>query len=619
MNLTVGKKLAVGIGLVLLLLMAVSVVSYYSLTDSLAKYDDLSGRIQVGLELARYLDARIQQQGLSVAAYLSTQDRIYVDEYEANREKIDEALESLAGLIKSSEAKTLLADVEQKARAFQQEATSALGAGQMSGEDAHIVLGRIRESRMSLQDAIGALIEYGQDQIDSISTEIEGRSSQAKVVIAVLSALMVAVGIAAGIVLTRRITVPVKTATDILKVMAQERADLTKRVVVTSKDELGELASCFNALADKLSSAIRQVRQFSETVEESSRRLAAAGKQQAEAANQVALMISQVAQGVEYQSKDSIHARDQMQQLLTAIRQVAQGAQESSAEVAKTSDAVEKMTDNLVKAVEVLLGRQKGAEKNQQFASAGNESVTRVKEAMEQIRTTASKTLACVAELETGSKQIGEIVSVINDIADQTNLLALNAAIEAARAGEAGRGFAVVADEVRRLAERSSQSTEEISQIVNQLLASIVRTVESVQESNEQIDEGARLADEASGVLAEIEKVAGSARNELAQVMAIVGDLNQAAEDVRGAMTRLAAITEENSSLAEEMASGSDEVIRAIESIASIGEQNAASAQEAAASAEKQSAATEDMASSAEDLSQMAAELKSLVGQFEIV
>ena len=139
---------------------------------------------------------------------------------------------------------------------------------------------------------------------------------------------------------------------------------------MTSKDELGGLP-CFNA--DKLSSAIRQVRQFSETVEESSRRLAAAGKQQAEAANQVALMISQVAQGVEYQSKDSIHARDQMQQLLTAIRQVAQGAQESSAEVAKTSDAVEKMTDNLVKAVEVLLGRQKGAEKTS-IRPAGNES-----------------------------------------------------------------------------------------------------------------------------------------------------------------------------------------------------------------------------------------------------
>lgn len=276
------------------------------------------------------------------------------------------------------------------------------------------------------------------------------------------------------------------------------------------------------------------------------------------------------------------------------------------------------MINSLTRAVELLGGVRDESEQNQQQAALGNKSVISASQGMRHIKDVSAETLSCVAELEAGSRQIGEIVAIINEIADQTNLLALNAAIEAARAGEAGRGFAVVADEVRRLAERSSESTNEISQIVGQLMSAIERTVEFVQRNNDDIDEGVRLADDASRILSEIESDAVTTSNSIAELLRLMEGLSQVGQGVGDAMTSLAAITEESSASAEEMASSTDEVVKVIGSIAAVSEQNAASAQEIASSAEEQSATTEEMASSAEELSRTAAELKSLVNQFKV-
>jgi len=403
-----------------------------------------------------------------------------------------------------------------------------------------------------------------------------------------------------------------------LKEIAEGRGDLTKRLSMSSKDEIGELARWFNTFVERLSGIIKQVMQSSTQVEESAKQLALASEQQASSAGQMASVISQMAERIQDQSQGSAKIKDEMHQLMSAIEQVTKGAQESAVEVEKTSSTAEDMINSLARAVELLGKVRDESEHNRQQAALGNKSVMSVSQGMKNIKNVSAETLSCVAELEAGSKQIGEIVLVINDIADQTNLLALNAAIEAARAGEAGRGFAVVADEVRRLAERSSQSTNEISQIVDQLISAIQRTVEYVQKSNSEIDEGARLADEASRILREIESGAVATSNNIAELLTLMESLNRKGQAVSEAMAGLAAITEELSASAEEMASSSDEVIRAVESIATVSEQNAASAQEIASSGEEQSAAAEEMASSAEELSRTADELRSLVNQLKI-
>ena len=617
-NLTIGKKLGLCFALVLILLGIVTIVSYTSLTAVVAEYQDLSNRIDVAMIELRHLEAKALGQEAAVLGFMTTQSDVYRQNFEENRAEANEVLETLKTLVENEEARVLLDDVEVKMRAYQTAVSPVLSTAAFIDRNMSLfMLESIEQHMEQLSESIEAhCLEV--DYVGSVSAATENRAARARSTVLAASILAVLASIIVGLMLTRSITHSLRTALDMLRDMAEGRGDLTKRVEVSSRDEVGQLAMWFNTFVERLTDIIKQVMKSSAHVEENAEQLASATEQQASSADQMASMISQVAQGAQQQSQDSVQARDRMHQLLAAIEQVAKGAEESAVEVEKTSSTVEDVIHKLARAVELLEKVREEAEHSQERAALGNNSVTSVTEGMRHIKEASAETLACVAELERGSKQIGEIVEVINEIADQTNLLALNAAIEAARAGEAGRGFAVVADEVRRLAERSSQSTNEISQIVTQLMSAIERTVEFVQRNNNEIDKGAHLADDAGQILREIESDAHTINNSIAELLSLIEELNQLGRNAGEAMRNLAVITEESSASAEEMASSADEVVRVIDSMTTVTEQNAANAQEIAAAAEEQSATTEEMASSAEELSRTAAELKSLVNQFTV-
>ncbi|MFY9306173.1 MAG: methyl-accepting chemotaxis protein [Bacillota bacterium] len=618
-NLTIGKKLGLCFALVLILLGIVTIVSYTSLTAVVAEYQDLSNRIDVAMIELRHLEAKALGQEAAVLGFMTTQSDVYRQNFEENRAEANEVLETLKTLVENEEARVLLDDVEVKMRAYQTAVSPVLSTAAFIDRNMSLfMLESIEQHMEQLSESIEKLIAWEVDYVGSVSAATENRAARARSTVLAASILAVLASIIVGLMLTRSITHSLRAALDMLRDMAEGRGDLTKRVEVSSRDEVGQLAMWFNTFVERLTDIIKQVMKSSAHVEENAEQLASATEQQASSADQMASMISQVAQGAQQQSQDSVQARDRMHQLLAAIEQVAKGAEESAVEVEKTSSTVEDVIHKLAKAVELLEKVREEAEHSQERAALGNNSVTSVTEGMRHIKEASAETLACVAELERGSKQIGEIVEVINEIADQTNLLALNAAIEAARAGEAGRGFAVVADEVRRLAERSSQSTNEISQIVTQLMSAIERTVEFVQRNNNEIDKGAHLADDAGQILREIESDAHTINNSIAELLSLIEELNQLGQNAGEAMRNLAVITEESSASAEEMASSADEVVRVIDSMTTVTEQNAANAQEIAAAAEEQSATTEEMASSAEELSRTAAELKSLVNQFTV-
>ncbi|MGE3909062.1 MAG: methyl-accepting chemotaxis protein, partial [Chloroflexota bacterium] len=215
-------------------------------------------------------------------------------------------------------------------------------------------------------------------------------------------------------------------------------------------------------------------------------------------------------------------------------------------------------------------------------------------------------------------EKIGAVVETIDDIAEQTNLLALNAAIEAARAGEHGRGFAVVADEVRKLAERSQRETKAISELIREVQAGTKDAVGAMEQGSEKVEQGSVKADEAGKALGEILQAVEATVAQVTQIATAAQEMASGARGVVEAMGSISAVVEENSAATEEMAAQAGQVTSSIESIAAVSEENSAATEEVSASAEEMSAQVEEMNAQAEELAATAEQLKSLVARFQL-
>ena len=200
-------------------------------------------------------------------------------------------------------------------------------------------------------------------------------------------------------------------------------------------------------------------------------------------------------------------------------------------------------------------------------AAGGGTVVTETIQGMQKIAEVVRQSADSISKLAKSADQIGEITKVIDDIADQTNLLALNAAIEAARAGEQGRGFAVVADEVRKLAERSGKATGEITDMVKGIQAETIDAVKSMESGIQQVDIGRQLADKAGNSLSEIVTVSQRVMDMIGQVAAAAEEQSAAAEEISKNVDHISTITRENSQGAEQSAAAAEELNRQAEGL----------------------------------------------------
>jgi len=263
-------------------------------------------------------------------------------------------------------------------------------------------------------------------------------------------------------------------------------------------------------------------------------------------------------------------------EISSSAEEIAAGAQEQSSQTTEIAGAVEEMTKTILETSQNSSRSAEAAKSAGAIAKEGGKVVSETIAGMNRISEVVRKSADTVNELGKGSDQIGEIVQVINDIADQTNLLALNAAIEAARAGEQGRGFAVVADEVRKLAERTTKATKEIAVMIKQIQKDTNGAVDSMNKGTEEVEKGKALADQAGRSLKEI----------------IVG-----VEQVVDMSMQVAAASEEQSSAAEQISKN-------IEAISNVTHESATGIQQ--------------IARSAEDLSRLTVNLQELTSRFKI-
>lgn len=207
---------------------------------------------------------------------------------------------------------------------------------------------------------------------------------------------------------------------------------------------------------------------------------------------------------------EAVHATaSASNEISSSAEQMAAGTQEQSSQSTEIAKSVEEMTKTIFETTQISSKAAQASKQSGDIAKEGGKDVEQTIDGMNRIADVVNKSAITVQALGKSSDQIGEIVQVINDIADQTNLLALNAAIEAARAGEQGRGFAVVADEVRKLAERTSKATKEIATMIKQIQKDTVEAVVSMKAGTQEVERGKALADKAGDSLKKIITYAG--------------------------------------------------------------------------------------------------------------
>ena len=372
--------------------------------------------------------------------------------------------------------------------------------------------------------------------------------------------ILIAISLLIIYLFNNRINMPLTKLIGSAKGLAS--GDLTTAVSVERDDEIGELAEDFKIMSNNFKKIITDVNRMAQQVASSGQELCSGSEQSAVGTQEIAQSIVKVAEAVAEQS--------------TLIDKAAESVAVISNSINTASDSAEKTLENV--------------ESSAVSAKNGYTSVKSAIGQMENIDAKINEAAETVLKLGTQSKQIGEIVSTISDIAGQTNLLALNAAIEAARAGEQGRGFAVVADEVRKLAEQSQVAAKHIADLIREIQTQTTKAVEFMETGTQEVKLGSQLVGDAGKTFSEI-----------------VTKVDKVTLDVKLVVAEIKKIVQER-----------DSMVKLIDNLEVIGTKTSDQSQNVSATVEEQAASLEQLAAVSRSLSEMSQELHKVVNSFKV-
>jgi methyl-accepting chemotaxis protein len=390
--------------------------------------------------------------------------------------------------------------------------------------------------------------------------------------------------------------------------------DLDQKVEIRSEDEIGELARTFNNMVEYL----REMAATSESIaggdlsveihprssrdtlgkafQEMTAGLRSLVKNVRDSAAQVASGSNQVASASDDSAKISVQAASAIDEVTSTMHEMSinvqnmvKSTQLQSSNVSETSASIDEMVASIQRVADTAKVLLDISQRSRDEVHSGINTMEKATDGLNRINSAISSSAEIISVLGQRADDIGKIIEVIDDLAEQTNLLALNAAIEAARAGEHGLGFAVVADEVRKLAEKSAQSTREISELIQSIQKEARKAVDNMEKSTTIVNEGLTLGTDLSSALKKISNVVTEVYKFAQEIGAATNEQSHGSSQIAKATTRLNEITHEINSSVEEQASGAQAVVKAMEKMRELVQRSSSGSTELAASSEQMS------------------------------
>jgi methyl-accepting chemotaxis protein len=454
------------------------------------------------------------------------------------------------------------------------------------------------------QNGIGAAVQKQQ-----ASAELTGTITLWVSLIGTLLAAALAVVIA--LKTTQAITRPLNS----LMIVAGEignSGDLDQRVDMDSEDEVGQLAKTFNnmvaylkemstvseaiaggdlavevqprskrdTLALAFSEMVHGLRAIVESVRAGASQVASGADQVASASEEAARINVQAASAID-------EVTSTMHEMSINVQNMVKNTQTQASSVSETSASIDQMVASIQRVADTAKVLLDISQRSREEVQNGINTMDKATNGLTRINHAIGSSATIIGDLGQKTEDIGKIVEVIDDLAEQTNLLALNAAIEAARAGEHGLGFAVVADEVRKLAEKSAQSTREISELIAGIQREARKAVENMDKSTGIVEEGLALGGDLGGALKKISNVVTEVYKFAQEIGAATNEQSHGSTQIAKATSRLNEITHEINSAVEEQSSGAQAVVRAMEKMRELTQRSTSGSTELAASAEQ--------------------------------
>jgi methyl-accepting chemotaxis protein len=616
---SIGKKLYAGFGLVLAILVGLFLVnSVAGLRQRNARADSAASLKSV--QTIQIVRLQIMQNRLSLDNFLLSGDP-------RDEEKVNKGITELNDTLKQGEAqlsadtlRTALIQVESTEASWADNFAKPLLAkrhqvdsGDSTVSDLQIFY--LQKDPTSWLTKSSAVLDQSTSEITKTfddttkSADKTGNWSFGITIGGTLLAILL--GICVAYYTAKSITLPLAHLITVAREIG-DSGDLNQNIDIHRNDEIGALATTFNNLVAYLremasvSMAVAEGDLSVEVVPRSKRdtlgnafRRMSHGLQEIvrttrDSAGQVSAGSNQVAGAADESAKVSVQASSAIEEVTSTmhemsinVQNVVKNTQVQASSVAETSASIEQMVTSIQRVADTAKILLDIANRSREEVVVGIQTMEKTTDGLNRTNKAIQSSAEIINVLGHRADDIGRIIEVIDDLAEQTNLLALNAAIEAARAGEHGLGFAVVADEVRKLAEKSTQSTKEIAELIQSIQREARQAVENMDRSTRIVEEGLSLGNDLGTALHKISSVVTEVYKFSQEIGAATNEQSVGSAQIAKATNRLTEITQEINSAVEEQASGAQAVVRAMEKMRELVQQSASSSTELSAAAEQ--------------------------------